>query len=729
MLECYPPPYPDELYYSLWARAGARWRFPSRRTVSEMGFGRRFVAASIELPSHLARGQASLPPGHPSSVDQLIDDHTLLPLFAPFLPLERVQRLRADMRGDGGVRLYGRSGLKASRVPSPSCLRYCRHCVEEDRRRFGETYWRRSHQVVGVELCPQHGGALADARAHVARLHTSYEFIAAEDVVPHNSDLASHSVAVIAPADAPAAILRHPIFVSIAQGATWLLTQRNLAPGLHALQHRYHQVLTERDLTIRGGRIRMRDAMERFTQRVPVETQRRLGCELALHSADHWLARLLRAPRVAQHPLHHLLALYMLDISVADFFAPLLPSPTAPVAPVAQRVTSPFGAPPWPCLNPASDHYGEPRILRYEAAPLRSARGAAVLPPRARFACTWCGYVYIRAGPDRTAEDRFRCDQIHRYGPIWEQRLAQLWSTPAMSLRAVARRLRVDPLTIKRHAASADLPPRNDTRAQPRARPCKHDHTPRHARRLSPSDRGDAADTPADLQASAACVADAACEPPSALDRHAECRTIWSVAVATQAAEGAKCLRQQAPAVYMWLYRHDRAWLQAHTPPRRSVSPHSSGRVDWNERDQKLAQAVEEAAQRLRLRLGAPVRLSRSALARETGQSDVIFQQLGRLPQTAAIFTQVSESRIAFAVRRVQLAATRYLAEGDIPSRWRLERRAGIGRLTKVDAVARAVTAALEALSQGTAICPYPIVSDVGSCSTPATHRHDSSDG
>ena len=207
-------PYSDELYYSLVARANARWRFPSRRTIGELAYQKSFVVSSLELPGHLEDGVAFLLPSPLYSVDHVIDHHTLLPLFSPFLPVERTRQLRADMHGSPGASIYVRSGLKASSVPSPDCLRYCQRCADEDRQRVGETYWRRIHQVVGVEVCPEHGGALQNAHARLSRLHTAYEYIAAEDVISHQPDT-DHGVS----GDATDQILRHPVFTFVAQNA------------------------------------------------------------------------------------------------------------------------------------------------------------------------------------------------------------------------------------------------------------------------------------------------------------------------------------------------------------------------------------------------------------------------------------------------------------------------------------------------------------------------------
>ena len=53
---------------------------------------------------------SNLPPGHSYTADQLIDEHTLLPLFAPFIDSARYQQAKLDMRGNGGAGIRTRLG-------------------------------------------------------------------------------------------------------------------------------------------------------------------------------------------------------------------------------------------------------------------------------------------------------------------------------------------------------------------------------------------------------------------------------------------------------------------------------------------------------------------------------------------------------------------------------------------------------------------------------------------
>ena len=112
--------------------------------------GAQHIIASIPFVSHLDYFVAHQPQDHRFTAELLIAEHTLLPFYTPFLPWERTEQLKMDMRGANGPGIYMRIGLMASVVPSPQYLQYCPECTKEDQKRFGEMYWHRNHQVPGV---------------------------------------------------------------------------------------------------------------------------------------------------------------------------------------------------------------------------------------------------------------------------------------------------------------------------------------------------------------------------------------------------------------------------------------------------------------------------------------------------------------------------------------------------------------------------------------------------
>ena len=94
-------------------------------------------------------------------LEKVIEKHTMYPYFARFLPLER-RRLAFDtlVNMDESYRNHLRlpKGVGCKR----RYLRYCPECANDDRLCYGETYWHRNHQMIGVNICVKHGCRLVD---------------------------------------------------------------------------------------------------------------------------------------------------------------------------------------------------------------------------------------------------------------------------------------------------------------------------------------------------------------------------------------------------------------------------------------------------------------------------------------------------------------------------------------------------------------------------------------
>jgi hypothetical protein len=114
VIRCFPDPHPDELFYSICARYSDRMRFPSIRALNRDLFGSPAVLPSIAFPSRFAALLENLSDVYDYSLDKFINEHTLFPLFRPFLPQDRVLLLEEAMRGEKGSGSYTRIGISNS---------------------------------------------------------------------------------------------------------------------------------------------------------------------------------------------------------------------------------------------------------------------------------------------------------------------------------------------------------------------------------------------------------------------------------------------------------------------------------------------------------------------------------------------------------------------------------------------------------------------------------------
>ena len=97
--------------------------------------------------------------------EEIANRLTLFPYYARYAHHKLAAQCLDALRSDNGVGVHPRFGLTSSRVRPPRFLRYCKACRERDLLRHGETYWRRSHQLAGVLMCPEHGEQLVDSDA------------------------------------------------------------------------------------------------------------------------------------------------------------------------------------------------------------------------------------------------------------------------------------------------------------------------------------------------------------------------------------------------------------------------------------------------------------------------------------------------------------------------------------------------------------------------------------
>ena len=130
--------YPDELLYSGMARYADWIDYPTKTAICQDLLGAKRVQPILDLPNRLNYLISVLPPGHQYTADGLIDHHTLLPFYAPFMPADRVERVRQIMCSDDRSGLYAIIGLLPGKIPAFLTLRFCPVCADENRQHYGE---------------------------------------------------------------------------------------------------------------------------------------------------------------------------------------------------------------------------------------------------------------------------------------------------------------------------------------------------------------------------------------------------------------------------------------------------------------------------------------------------------------------------------------------------------------------------------------------------------------
>lgn len=555
---------PEETMFGIVARYHALTGHPaSGDTLIEM-LGRRCVTLATAFPSglHLISKHLRLPV---NTIEELIEGHTILPCFRPFMNSAHYTRIADSMAMGTATNTKITLGLLASRVGAEDVLRFCPVCAGADCETIGIATWYRAHQFPGVLVCPYHCVPLVAFDCLAQRLKRTQLFLPAaatkwngQKSVVNVDDRALEKLVIVSRLIAQLFLLRGvPV-----DPLTW----RN-----HYLAH-----LVDRDLATANMRVRQRvlqGALFEFWG-----SMRNLppfdGIFARCAGDDSWLTSLYRRPRAAHHPLLHVLLIGFLAESVESFLWTDIPSPAVTYAPDEPASTA------TECKITALAAEG--RSMRQVAKELGLSVNALLVKAEK------IGIGFTRRSKKLDVAVRSRVRRALAAGDT----IANIANTTGLSASTLNRILGADRgLQTQR---TATIREQRQTQARDKLR--------------------------------AALVAS-----PSA---------------------GFKALQTALGADFIWLYRHDRAWLQAQLPTTLRIVERTSS-VDWCARDRSMAERVELATAAILDPSRRPLRVTLNEIGRYTGNASWLDKHLARLPRTAELLSQVLEPAAVFRARQL----------------------------------------------------------------------------
>lgn len=176
MISYLPELYPDELVYSWFCRLYIHGGYLTYRAAFADLFQKRSCNPSKEFIGYL-NAEAKNVISKVIPINNLVLEHTMFPQYARFFPSdEKLVALR--LLGKGSTDPHHLFTILI-RNPSSEWMRYCPLCVKEDREKYGETYWHRSHQIRNVNLCPKHKCYLINSSLSI-RNESSFSFSPAQ---------------------------------------------------------------------------------------------------------------------------------------------------------------------------------------------------------------------------------------------------------------------------------------------------------------------------------------------------------------------------------------------------------------------------------------------------------------------------------------------------------------------------------------------------------------------
>lgn len=427
MVGFFPSPYPDELLYSILARYHIWSANISPKATLKQLFGKDNLSATFDLPSHIERLIRNLPLGSLHTVESFVQQNTLFPFYAPFLTTERSKLVLESMRQHSFGDIHARVGIMASPIPQIKFFRFCPICLQEDIESYGEPYWHRIHQIIGVLVCPAHLILLqnSDIKAQGENRH---EFHPADvencHFKPHVVNYDNNTLDKL---------------INLAKNISKIL---NLTlPSLASEQFcdKYKSLLIERGLATASGRVHQKELVNEFINFYGKTFLQLVYSSIDITNENNWLSSIVRKHRKIFHPLRHLLLIHFLGQDISIFFED------------QKRLSHPFGEGPWVCFNGATKHYLQKTIQSMCISYSHDSKKLI-----GTFSCE-CGFVYSTTNASISYGQKLTPGKIKSFGNKWERKLKELLVNKKVSFRGAARELNVDTNTVIHNAAKLGI--------------------------------------------------------------------------------------------------------------------------------------------------------------------------------------------------------------------------------------------------------------------------------
>lgn len=295
-------PYDDEPLMGMVGRALDLIVIGDRKHVGLKLAGVYGANLRLELPTHLATVAKTLGQRIGLSVDDLIARTTSLPLYAPFLSAERLAKLRDAMIGAGSVIPSSILGSHADRTQAPRWLRFCPFCRQLDIDKHGFSWWRRTHQARGVEICPIHNLALVESQfLRGGSWRSDYPLVDDAKII-----------SVGLPPD--------DLARAIARDVRWLLFANLPALGPARLRAAYFESAEAKGF-IKGDRLRRSDFLQAMAKAHDKGRLRQLGLWFDPDSPYSWPAKIVVSAGECHPPLRNLCLIRFLGHNAKSFTA------------------------------------------------------------------------------------------------------------------------------------------------------------------------------------------------------------------------------------------------------------------------------------------------------------------------------------------------------------------------------------------------------------------------
>ncbi len=598
MLSFFTDPYPNELLYS----AIARYHFyfgnlNLKDTMVEL-FGKSTGNPIFEFGSNLKFLCDEI--GGMYSAEQIIQHNTVFPFYAQFLPIERKLEVINTMKFLGGARIFGKMGVGwGKNIYKKNNIKYCSICSKEDIETYGEAYIHREHQLEGILICPHHEQLLKNY--YRTRDEKKYsEYIRLDSIFLDISDTNNYHEKY------------QDKLLQISQAAYYLLSNDIQSISLEDILLRYKKFLIYNNFASRLMRVKQNELCNALIEHYGRDFLNFLGAEPDVNDCYSWLQVVTTTKSRLIHPLRHILLILFLAGDIDTFLKE------------KSEGYTPFGNGPWPCLNPAADHYKKDVINKIKISFNTNQE------PVGRFICN-CGYIYLRTGSDKNKKDRYRKNSSRTtFGDVWCRRLEEILMQKKYNCYEIAEYMKCSVSSVRKYSKLITEKPIKITQ-----------------------------------------------QSEKVIKQLQSKKERFLLILKNNPNINRSKLKSEYSKEYNYIYRYDKQWLLDVLPeavPNGSIKKH----IDWDNRDQELLLQVKEIYRELLNRENL-VRISKSLLSRMLNCDNKLHKvNLRNYPCCREFIMNNAESVQEFQLRKCKIVIEQLKEAGVLLFHTRIQKESGI---------------------------------------------------
>lgn len=416
MLALLPPIRHDEIVpYSPMARYNSYFQYPKHTDLIKVFFNSPRSNTSILWTNNIGNMLVNFPLNHNWSLEKIIHQHTLYRYITAFLDEESKRRIWEYYISPPNVKIIPPQMYQYSSFSlTPSHLRFCPECVQEDKNQYSESPWRRLFQTPGVLVCPKHDVFLENSSVIYPARKSS------KSIQTLNIDQEFKSISLD---------LRnrtHFLLKTIALEIVDILEYGLPLPSRGSMKSQYQWAINQLGRLLSrkwDNRNRFgRDFTDLLHFLYPSDLLQQFLPQLSLDFGR--IRTTFNGTAKYRHPLYHILFIVGMGYSVRDFMTETNNHD------LIRRAD-------FPCMNYFCRNFKRSVIDHYQVGQIISTNDKMLLI----FSCE-CGFSY-GLYPGKFTGDFSQYDYIHNLGPIWNDGFVKLFSESDLSIEQLANLLQM----------------------------------------------------------------------------------------------------------------------------------------------------------------------------------------------------------------------------------------------------------------------------------------------